>query len=350
MTRPDRMRILQWLTVLVPAVCAGLYETVRHSLLATELPNALGTLIAVALVLVISFGFARLSFGMIRRTQARLRERNRALQALSREVERLAVLEERDRLAREMHDSAAQVLAYLLVRLDTIESLLDRQRTPEAVTEVRCLRASAQDAYADVREAIAGLRARPGAGAAGLAASLDEYAAQFADRTGIAASFFSVPPELEGKERAEAALTASATRVSTGAAAALTPAAELQLVRIAQEALANVRKHAGAGSVAVHFWPDARGWHLLVRDDGAGFDPAAPVTPGRQHFGLLMMRERAESLGGELLVASAPGAGTTVHARVPAAAGGGSEPAASRADGQSEPDERDARRPAPVAG
>src|SRR5262245_34814247 len=68
----DRLAMLQWLTVLVPAVCAGLYETVRHSLLATELPNALGTLLAVALVLAISSVFARVAFGMIRQTEARL--------------------------------------------------------------------------------------------------------------------------------------------------------------------------------------------------------------------------------------------------------------------------------------
>src|SRR5437879_2350393 len=98
--RADRLAVLQWLTVLVPAVCAGLYETVRHTLLATELPNALGTLVAVALVLAISSIFARVAFGMIRQTEARLRERNRELQVLSREVERLAVIEERDRLAR----------------------------------------------------------------------------------------------------------------------------------------------------------------------------------------------------------------------------------------------------------
>src|SRR5436190_496017 len=88
MRRADRLAVLQWLTVLVPAVCAGLYETVRHSLLATELPNALGTLLAVALVLAISSVFARVSFGMIRQTEARLRERNRELQALSRQGSR----------------------------------------------------------------------------------------------------------------------------------------------------------------------------------------------------------------------------------------------------------------------
>jgi two-component system nitrate/nitrite sensor histidine kinase NarQ len=111
MKRPDRLRDLQVLAILVPAACAGIYESLRHSLLPSDLPFGLGTIVAVALVLAISYGFAHVSFGIIRRTQARLMERNRELQKLSREVERLAVLEERDRLAREIHDGVAQVLA-----------------------------------------------------------------------------------------------------------------------------------------------------------------------------------------------------------------------------------------------
>jgi signal transduction histidine kinase len=102
MLRSDQLRDLQLLTILVPALCAGLYESLRHWLLPSDLPFGLGTVLAVALVLAISYGFAHISFGMIRGAQARLRERNRELQALSREVERLAVLEERDRLAREI--------------------------------------------------------------------------------------------------------------------------------------------------------------------------------------------------------------------------------------------------------
>ena len=121
-TRQGRLRILKWLTVLVPAVCAGIYETVRHSFLTTDLPNSLGTLIAVLLVVAISFGFARISFGIIQKMEEGLIERNRRLQELSRDAQRVAVLEERDRLAREMHDGIAQVLAYLLVRLETTDT------------------------------------------------------------------------------------------------------------------------------------------------------------------------------------------------------------------------------------
>jgi two-component system nitrate/nitrite sensor histidine kinase NarX len=109
---------------------------------------------------------------------------------------------------------------------------------------------------------------------------------------------------------------------------ALSPAAELQLMRIAQEALTNVRKHARAAHVAVGFWRDAAAWHLTVRDDGTGFDPEAPATslpasngPVKRtaHFGLPIMRERAQSLGGSLAIDSRPGIGTTIHATVPIA-------------------------------
>src|SRR5262245_44370324 len=241
MSRAARLRTLQWLTVLVPAVCAGLYETLRHSLLSSALPLGWGTILSVAVVLVISFLFARVSFGIIRGMDARLVARNRELQALNRQVERQAVIEERDRLAREMHDSVAQVLAYLLVRLDTIEGLVERGRSPEAAGEVRRLRDSAQEAYEDVREAITGLRARPDGGPFGVAAALQAYVGQFSERHGIAATF-------------------EAGKFSD--AESLPPAAEVQIIRIAQEALANVRKHARAGRVAVSFWHDVSGWHL----------------------------------------------------------------------------------------
>src|SRR5262249_57177456 len=129
----------------------------------------------------------------------------------------------------------AQVLAFLLVRLDTIESLVERGRTGDAATEVRNLRASAEEAYADVREAISGLRTRPGDGPRGLAAALEGMVRQFGERTGLGATF-------------------QATGLDDGGT--LSPAAEVQIMRIAQEALANVRKHARATRVAVRLGYD----------------------------------------------------------------------------------------------
>jgi signal transduction histidine kinase len=285
--------------VLVPAVCAGLYESIRHTILAREVSLGLGTWIAVLVVFAISYPFARISFAIIRRTEARLRERNRALEALSRAAERLAMMEERDRLAREMHDGIAQVLAYMLVRLDTVDGLLGRGRAAAAQEEIRLLRASGQDAYNDVREAVAGLRTRPEAGAAGLAAALREYSADFGSRAGV-----------------EVVCTIGALDTSGGD---LGPAAELQLMRIAQEALTNVRKYARARLVEISFGRADGDWRLVVRDDGIGFDPAAAPGSRDRHFGLTMMRERAAAAGGMLAVTSAPGNGTTVEVVVPSA-------------------------------
>jgi two-component system nitrate/nitrite sensor histidine kinase NarX len=298
MNRSDRLRDLQILAILVPALCAGIYETLRHSVLPGDLPLDLGTPMAVVLVLAISYGFAHVSFGIIRRTEERLRQRNRELQSLSRRVERLAVLEERDRLAREIHDSVAQGLASLLVRLDTVESLAERGRLDELAGEVRALRAAGGEIYGDVREAIAELRTRSDPGPLGLRRALTEYVAQFGDRTGIATTC-----DADGVDAVQQDLA---------------PAAEVQLLRIGQEALTNVRKHANAAQAEVRFWREADGWYVAVRDDGVGFDPhTVQADAGGRHVGITIMRERAESVGGRLEVTSQPGSGTEVRAWVP---------------------------------
>jgi signal transduction histidine kinase len=311
MRRSDRLRDLQLLAIVVPALCAGIYETLRHSVLPSDLPFDLGTPVAVVIVLAISYAFARVSFGLIRRTEARLRARNRELEALTRRVERLAVLEERERLAREIHDSVAQGLASLLVRLDMVEALADRGRVDALAGEVRALRAAGAEIYGDVREAIAELRTRPEPGPVGLRRALSDYVAQFGDRTGIEATFESDAVD--------------------GVAQDLAPTAEVQLLRIVQEALTNVRKHAGARSTTVRFWREPDGWHVLVSDDGAGFDPSAvSADVGGTHVGITMMRERAESVGGRVDVSSRPGEGAEVHACVPASTRASSSVAARR--------------------
>jgi signal transduction histidine kinase len=90
------------------------------------------------------------------------------------------------------------------------------------------------------------------------------------------------------------------------------------LLRIAQEALTNVRKHANAARATVRFWCEPDGWHVSVRDDGIGFDPTAVAADaGGRHVGITIMRERAESVGGHLEVDSRPGEGAEVQAWVP---------------------------------
>jgi signal transduction histidine kinase len=106
------------------------------------------------------------------------------------------------------------------------------------------------------------------------------------------------------------------------------PAVALQVLRIVQEALSNVRKHAGTAAAAtVTVGRDGDGRLAIeVADDGRGFDPAAPAPAGSPRFGLLMMRERAESVGGRLEVATAPGGGTRLRLEVPSGLEFGASP------------------------
>jgi signal transduction histidine kinase len=171
-----------------------------------------------------------------------------------------------------------------------------------------------------VREAIADLRTRPEPGPLGLGRALAEYVSQFGDRAGVIASFDGSAAE--------------------AARAQLPPVAEMQLLRIVQEALANVRKHASATHVSVRFWQETGNWHVAVDDDGVGFDASAMTgTERRGQFGLQMMRERAESIGGGMSIRSEPMHGTRVHAWVPARATAARRAGRSRA----EPDEETAR-------
>jgi signal transduction histidine kinase len=156
------------------------------------------------------------------------------------------------------------------------------------------LAALADDAYDQVRQSIFGLRARP-AGGGGWLPSLTAYLEEFRARTGI-----------------EATLTAAG-----GLPARLRAPTEVQLVRIVQEALTNVQKHAGTERVRIHLRRDEGALLATIEDDGRGFDPVATAAERRGHFGLATMRERAESVGGRLEVDAAPGRGTRVVATLP---------------------------------
>jgi signal transduction histidine kinase len=282
-----RLAQLKWLTTIVPAVTVFGYETVRHDLLEPLLPPAYGNLIVGLLTLALAWGFSELVFGIVDRLQAQAVARSREVATLQ------GVLQERERLSRELHDGLAQLVASMLVRLDTVAALLDAGRAREAAAEVERLRGVADDLYADIRESIAALRTR--VSERGLPATLRDELAAFEERHGVAV-------DLRGAE------------LATG----LPPSAEYQLLRVVQEALANVRKHAGAGRDLVAFArPEPDLLELTVGDDGRGFAPAAAAQGAARSFGLAMMRERVEGLGGALRVESAPGCGTRVIARVP---------------------------------
>ena len=220
-----------------------------------------------------------------RRAQAQALEQQRTL----------AVIRERERLARELHDSLGQVLAFVNAQGQTVRRLLARGEIAAADEHVGRLVEVAREADTDIRESILGLRVA--LTEQGLARALATYMDQYEQRYGIHTELRQ--PETLGDGTFE-------------------PLVEVQLLRIIQEALTNARKHARAGSVCVTFATEDGRAEIAVQDDGCGFDAEALSTcTGR--FGLRVMRERAEEIGGTLIVRSAPGEGTQVIVTAPLA-------------------------------
>lgn len=203
-----------------------------------------------------------------------------------------AALEERERLARELHDGLAQVLGYVNTQTLAIEELLSSGREEEAGAQVARMREAVRRVYTDVREAILGLRSTRGA----LLPSLRSYLADYGRMTGMAVQL-NVAAEVE--------------------ALRLPSSVEIQLMRIVQEALGNVRKHAHAASATVGLEVRDHGLALEVLDDGRGFDLDRPARTGWPRFGLQTMRERAQAVGGTFELWAKPGSGTRVVVTVP---------------------------------
>jgi signal transduction histidine kinase len=209
---------------------------------------------------------------------------------LAAQMQSVAVLEERNRIAREMHDSLSQILGYLSLETQTLEALARQEDREALLQELQQARRNINAAQADVRENILSLRTTL-SGEAGLIPALQAYVTEFGLQHGL-----------------EACL-----EVETSNSVHLSPLAEVQVVRIVQEALTNVRKHARASQVRVQLGCRDGILAVTITDNGQGFEP--PVPNG--HFGLLTMRERAESVAGGLTVTSSPGEGTQVNMWLP---------------------------------
>ncbi|MEK7281527.1 MAG: sensor histidine kinase, partial [Chloroflexota bacterium] len=214
-------------------------------------------------------------------------------------VQDVAVIQERARIAQEMHDGMAQTLGYINTQTMAVRKLLSNGQAAEAGNELTRMEEIARDLYADVREGILGLRTTT-QHQKGLVPTLREYAERYTEA-------FAIPVEITISPEAE--------RLQ------LPLNAEVQLLRVVQEALTNVRKHAKATTVAVTFECNNRSDELQVTiaDNGRGFELTRLPSTGWPHFGLQTMRERAEAVGGTLQVDSAPGQGTRVRVHIPVA-------------------------------
>jgi signal transduction histidine kinase len=207
----------------------------------------------------------------------------------------MATFQERDRVARELHDTLGQVLGYIKMQASVAQTYLERGEPEEAKRRVARLATAAQDAQSDVREYILGTRT-VASGASPLVPTLSDYLRQFSENYGIDTEL-NVSPEL-------------ADRV-------FEPMAGAQLMRIIQEALTNVRKHARTRCVDVRIGVCNGRALATVQDEGVGFDPVLVQSGGSQRFGLRVMQERAEEVGGTVQVHSAPGEGTRVVITMP---------------------------------
>ena len=201
-----------------------------------------------------------------------------------------AVSQERSFLARELHDSIAQSLAFLKIQVQLMREALasgDTQQVQHVLAEIDV---GVRESYGDVRELLMHFRTR--ANAEDIEPALLTTLRKFEHQTGLKASL-----------------------QMAGQGLPLAPDLQLQVLHIVQEALSNVRKHACAGRV----WLDVRQqpqWRLEVRDDGDGFSNQHG-EPDETHVGLRIMAERAERLGARLEVLSSPGRGTSVVLTLP---------------------------------
>jgi two-component system, NarL family, sensor histidine kinase DegS len=199
-----------------------------------------------------------------------------------------AVEAERLRIARDLHDGPAQVLADLVLKAEILERIAER--TPEALpAELEDFRSLVRNAVGDMRRFMFDLRP-DSLDDLGLVATMRRFSSEYQDRTGIVCHF-----NVNGEDRR------------------IDPNLEEAIFRIIQEALNNVQKHSAAKTVEITLAIQPQRVGAKIRDDGKGFVIDASPATGRQGLGLLGMRERAEALGGRIQIRSEHGKGTEIE-------------------------------------
>ncbi|NOR51000.1 MAG: GAF domain-containing protein [Gammaproteobacteria bacterium] len=205
------------------------------------------------------------------------------------EAKRLTIIRERNAIAHELHDSLAQTLASLRFQVSMLDETIDTQKVEEIHTEIQQIKGGLDEAYSELRELLAHFRTP--VHRRDLMPALEDLISNFRKQTGM-----------------------HVLLQKDWDAAQLEPSRELQILRIIQESLANVRKHSKAHTVRVLMRCDkSMNGEVLIEDDGVGLQaPAFSGHPG-EHIGLSIMEERARKMGGELKIESEPGEGTRVQ-------------------------------------
>jgi nitrate/nitrite-specific signal transduction histidine kinase len=206
----------------------------------------------------------------------------------------LASLEERDRLAREMHDRLAQTLGYMNIKASITMDLLSGGQNKQAQESLQELKKVTKGIYTDVRESIFNLRTTLPVHQVFMP-SLVEYINEYREQYGVNAHL-----SIEEDQCFE-----------------FHPEVASQLLRIIQEGLTNIRKHAGASHTCIRFNQRDDITQIVIEDNGRGFNSNEIKNGKRESYGLQIMRERAEGFGGHLDIESQPGIGTRIIINVP---------------------------------
>jgi two-component system, NarL family, sensor histidine kinase DegS len=205
-------------------------------------------------------------------------------------IKKKTIVEERSRLSREIHDSLAQRIGSSILKIDVLRGTLNNGNTADALKQIANIKHDMQETYLEVRDIIDQLRVQMPDNPRMLP-TLAQYTQEFAQSTGINCQLYMADGHAD-----------------------IQPLATVELLRIVQEALNNVKKHSGADQIEVKFESTDDAVKVIIRDNGKGF---TTNTVKGQH-GLTVMKERAESLGGHLDIISSPGRGTTVEVTITA--------------------------------
>lgn len=271
--RPSFRRI-RWLAVLLPALSVGLFEFFRHQWLVSVLPEWLGNVVGALVVAAVVYVFIRFFTGILQESASEA----------ARAREEAAVVVERQRIAREMHDSIAQTLFYLAVKLREADNLIAAGKSEEAHGELRVVQRDTKVAYHQVRAVIADLKQQ---------AELEDFG--------------------EAVRRASAELAERLGMQVTCEVAehtSLPVSSRQHVLAVIQEALVNAHRHGGSRRATVRLKQIGKDVAIEVSDEGSGFETSA--VPPEGCYGLTIMKERAHMAGGRLELDSAPGRGASV--------------------------------------
>ncbi|MGE5674433.1 MAG: ATP-binding protein [Mycobacterium leprae] len=252
------------------------------------LPSSAISLLFVG-VYVVLFNRQMLERQLAERLADELAAANRRLQSYAVRVEELTITEERQRMARELHDTLAQGLAGLVMQLEAVDDLLSRGESERAQAITGRAMQRARTTLAEARTAIAALRTPLEQG--NVVSAIEQLVATLRKESGISCVLEVGPGDLPVKG-------------NTGE----------QLYRIVRECLTNIQRHAHASQVSVQLSAVASAVRLTVTDNGVGFNPTAVPA---EHFGLMGIQERVRLLGGTCQIESAPGAGTRIQIVLP---------------------------------